>query len=75
MNSLTQSSGQAWEEFCDTLKAAGGALVGPGAPKDAFSQAEGYRYLSRIIRAGLENFMECADVSAPQFVSIVDGKS
>lgn len=58
-------SGQAWEEFCDTLKAAGSAMVFPGAPGDAFNQAEGYRYLSRLTRAGLEAFMEYADPRAP----------
>ena len=58
-------SGQAWEEFCDTLKAAGSAMVFPGAPMDAFNQAEGYRYLSRLTRAGLEAFMEYADPNAP----------
>jgi hypothetical protein len=36
-------SGEAWEEFCDTLKAAGASLRFPGAPQDPFSQAEGYR--------------------------------
>ena len=42
-------SGRAWDEFCDTLKAAGASLSFPGAPRDAFNQAEGYRYLSRLI--------------------------
>ena len=41
-------SGKAWEEFCDTLKTAGAALVYPGAPQDPVQQAEGVRYLSRI---------------------------
>ncbi|MDE0274161.1 MAG: hypothetical protein OXP11_23465, partial [Gammaproteobacteria bacterium] len=41
-------SGRAWEEFCDTLKAAGASLSFPGTPQDAFNQAEGYRYLSRL---------------------------
>lgn len=58
-------SGQSWEEFCDTLKAAGSAMVFPGAPMDSFNQAEGYRYLSRLTRAGLEAFMEYADPRAP----------
>lgn len=58
-------SGQAWEEFCDTLKAAGAAISFPGAPMDSFNQAEGYRYLSRLVRAGLESFMEYADPKAP----------
>lgn len=66
-------SGQSWDEFCDTLKAAGNAILFPGTPKDPLSQAEGYRYLSRLTRAALENFVECADPSAPRLTSIVDG--
>ena len=66
-------SGQAWDEFCDTLKAAGAALTAPGAPRDAFNQAEGYRYLARLARAGLENFVECADPEAPQLCAIANG--
>lgn len=58
-------SGQSWEEFCDTLKAAGAALSFPGTPQDAFNQAEGYRYLTRLTRAGLMAFMEHADPKAP----------
>ncbi len=58
-------SGQSWNEFCDALKAAGAALSFPGAPRDPFSQAEGYRYLSRLARAGLMAFVEHADANAP----------
>ncbi|MEQ9422864.1 MAG: DUF1214 domain-containing protein [Cyclobacteriaceae bacterium] len=58
-------SGKSWEEFCDTLKAAGTALVFNGTPQDSFSQAEGYRYLSRLTRAGLEAFIEYADPAYP----------
>ncbi len=58
-------SGKAWEEFCDTLKSAGAALTFPGAPRDAFSQAEGYRYLTRLARGGLMAFVEHADPRAP----------
>ena len=58
-------SGRAWDEFCDTLKAAGAALHVPGAPRNAFDQAEGYRYLSRLTRAGLTAFVEHADPRAP----------
>ncbi len=58
-------SGRAWDEFCDTLKAAGAALLVPGAPRNAFDQAEGYRYLSRLTRAGLTAFVEHADPRAP----------
>lgn len=58
-------SGKSWEEFCDTLKAAGASLTFPGTPHDPFNQAEGYRYLSRLTRAGLEAFVEHADPNAP----------
>ena len=67
-------TGRAWEEFCDTIKAAGAAMLVAGAPRDAATQAEGYRYLSRLVRAGLENFVECADVRAPRITSIVNGR-
>src|SRR5689334_227946 len=59
-------TGQSWEEFCDTLKAAGASLQFPGTPGGAFDQAEGYRYLSRLVRAGLEGFLEDADPRAPR---------
>lgn len=59
------ATGQAWEEFCDTLKAAGAAIVYPGTPTDPLTQAEGYRYLSRLTRAGLEAFVEYNDPQAP----------
>ncbi len=58
-------SGKAWEEFCDGLKAAGAVLQLPGSPKDQLNQAEGYRYLSRLLRAGLENFIEFSDPAFP----------
>ena len=63
--------GQAWDEFCDTLKAAGASLRFPGAPQDPWSQAEGYRYLTRLARAGLEAFIEFADPNAPVLHRVV----
>lgn len=66
-------SGEAWDEFCDTLKAAGASMLAPGAPTDALNQAEGYRYLARLARAGLENFLECSDVEAPRLCAIANG--
>ena len=66
------TSGQSWNEFCDSLKAAGAALSFPGAPQDPFSQAEGYRYLSRLARAGLNAFVEHADPNAPVLHRVVD---
>src|SRR5499426_2947551 len=64
-------TGQAWADYCDTLKAAGAALQFPGTPRDAFNQAEGYRYLARLARAGLEAFLEDADPHAPVLKRVV----
>jgi hypothetical protein len=58
-------AGKAWEEFCDRLKLAGNSLKYPGAPQDAFQQAEGVRYLTRLTRAGLEAFVEYSDPAFP----------
>ncbi len=57
--------GTAWEEFCDALKEAGKIVQSEKAPKDPFNQAEGYRYLSRLLRGGLESFLEHRDPLFP----------
>lgn len=59
--------GTVWDEFCDALKAAGKIVQSEKAPKDPFNQAEGYRYLSRLLRGGLEGFLEFRDPMFPQF--------
>jgi len=58
-------SGKAWEDFCDQLKLAGSSLLFPGTPRDAFQQAEGLRYLTRLTRGGLEAFVEFNDPAFP----------
>lgn len=57
--------GTAWEEFCDAIKEAGAILHTQKAPKDAFNLAEGYRYLTRMLRGGLEGSVEYADRDFP----------
>ena len=58
-------TGKSWDEFCDNLKSAGASLIYPGAPRDAFNQAEGLRYLTRLTRGGLEAFVEYCDPAFP----------
>jgi hypothetical protein len=64
-------SGRAWEEFCDGLKAAGASLHFPGTPQTPLDQAEGVRYLGRLVRAGLEAFVEHADPARPVLHRVV----
>ncbi|MEE8581010.1 MAG: hypothetical protein V3T33_05410, partial [Myxococcota bacterium] len=59
-------TGKSWDEFCDALKAAGQTILAEGAPDDLLNRSEGFRYLSRLTRAGLEAFLEYADPQAPE---------
>jgi hypothetical protein len=63
--------GKSWSEFCEHLKTAGAALTYPGAPRDAFHQAEGVRYLSRLTRAALEAYVEYGDAEFPELRRMV----
>lgn len=67
----TVASGKAWEDFCDTLKSAGGAVFYGNPPIDERNQAEAYRYLSRLTRAGLEAFIEYNDPEFPVLKCLV----
>ncbi|MFT4824298.1 MAG: hypothetical protein ACJASY_000076 [Halioglobus sp.] len=58
--------GTAWNNFCDALKEAGEIVNSEKAPQDAFNRAEGYRYLTRLLRGGLESFLEHRDPAFPQ---------
>ena len=58
-------NGAAWADFCDALKETGKLVDSEKAPQDAFNRAEGYRYLTRMLRAGLESFLESGDAAFP----------
>jgi hypothetical protein len=60
-------SGRAWAAFCDALKDAGAQVLQPAAPADGLTRAEGYRYLTRLLRIGLEMHLEFADPDYPGF--------
>jgi len=60
-------SGAAWEQFCDTLKRAGQQILRPEAAHTPLDRAEGWRYLTRLLRIGLEMHLEFADPDFPGF--------
>src|SRR5262245_23242342 len=60
-------STQAWAEFCETLKRAGAQVLRPEASSTPLDRAEGYRYLTRLLRIGLEMHLGCADPDFPVF--------
>jgi len=58
-------SGQAWTDFCRALEQAGQQLLrGPKTPLD---QAEGMRYLSRLLRNSLYATFENSDPDRPRW--------
>ena len=59
--------GSAWDEFCDRLKEVGRHVLRPEVPADPFTRAEGYRYLTRVLRSSFDIFTEHADPEFPIF--------
>lgn len=59
--------GELWTHFCARLGEAGGILTTANAPRGIFDQAEGARYLSRLVRLGLEIYLENGDPDFPTF--------
>jgi hypothetical protein len=64
----TLLSGEAWASFCDDLKAAGASLHRDTAMRSAVDAAEGYRFMTRMLRSALELVMEGGDAEQPYFM-------
>ncbi len=64
--------GSAWREFCRALERAGDAILQPGAPSDPFERAEGIRYLTRLLRSGLDSHVESSDPGHPRFYQLAN---
>jgi hypothetical protein len=60
-------NGRTWEDFCDRLKAAGQIILRPETPATELDRAEGWRYLTRLLRVGLEMMLESSDPDFPSF--------
>ena len=58
-----------WDSFCDDLKAAG-SLISVQELHKPLDKAEGYRYLTRLLRLALEMSLEKSDPYFPEFYSL-----
>lgn len=61
-----------WNDFCDRLREAGEALLSESAPRDPLNQAEGVRYLIRLLRYASLNSIEYNDPLHPHFTNALD---
>lgn len=55
-----------WEAFCDELKLAGRSIAALSPGDQELDRAEGYRFLTRMIRLGLMTELEYVDPRYPQ---------
>src|SRR5690625_1518468 len=60
-------SGQAWDDFCQTLRQAGRMIEQLGDVPTELDRAEWYRFLSRTARGGFERFVENCEPNRPRF--------
>jgi hypothetical protein len=63
-------SGATWREFCEQLARAGEIILAPDAPSTKLDRAEGFRYLTRLLRLGLEKNLEGGNPSWPYFYQL-----
>ena len=68
MSDSSTDPAAAWDAFCDSLKRAGDVLRGDSTALDDSTRAEGYRYLARMARVGLELTLELSDPLRPALV-------
>ncbi len=68
-------SGEAWEEFCDTLRDAGRLVLDAEQPDKEGVLAEGFRYLLGLVKVGVAQAGELPDRDRPKWLRIEDGFS
>lgn len=59
-----------WARFCDDIRSAGDLLIDSGLAADAVDRAEGLRYLARLLRGGLQTYVENADPQRPHLLAL-----
>ena len=64
--------GRLWVDFCEQLKGLGKLVERPETPSDPQNRALGYRYLTQLLRAGLESSVDYADPQFPAFFRLAD---
>lgn len=69
-NDLVPDPARAWRDFCAKLADAGEIILAPDVPDDPIIRAEGFRYLSRLTKLALEQYVEASDPDFPFFYKL-----
>ena len=64
--------GEAWQRFCETLMASSALVMGEGVPDSPRHRAEGFRYLTRFLEAGIVSCVAHNDPDYPVFGRMMD---
>lgn len=59
-------SGRAWDDFCEVIQRSGHMIDQWGDTPDELDRAEWYRFCTRLLRNGLERFMENCEPDRPR---------
>ncbi len=59
-----------WTAFCEAIHVSGKEILESAAQADPVSQAEALRYLTRLLRGGIEKFVEYSDEKAPYLANV-----
>jgi hypothetical protein len=68
----TVMNSEHWQRLIDTVAHAESVIVAHGTPELPVDRAEGYRYLTRLLAAGLVTCVEHADPDYPEFGRMMD---
>ena len=71
MTSEVGKGERAWRELLGALADAATTITGPTGAANAQERAEGFRYLTRLLAAGLEMHLERADPARPDFTRML----
>jgi hypothetical protein len=61
----------AWNDFCDTLKAAGSQVLRQDTPGSATTRADGYTHLAQLLSLALDFFVLNANPDLPEFTRVI----
>jgi hypothetical protein len=68
-------TGEAWDDFCESLKRAGRVVLEANPGASPLDRAEGFRYLAGLVNAGIRFAIDHADPVVPRFFRSPDSRT